>query len=530
MIPESKASIISPQAIFMILLIGSSFAADSFIRFPIPGINEPHYLSKAKHYWNPQWGSGDFFLESSNAHSFFYQVMGSVTQWLSLHNTAIVGRLLGFLLIAIGWYRLIKVFIPGNWPPLITVWVYLGIVAIGNFSGEWIIGGIESKVFAYGFLFLSLANACEQRWNRSAIYAGLTISWHPVVGIWGVLCGGFSLACYWVLKRGDFNKATYRQKLKSVFSTSGLLILCSLPGLIPSLRLLAQGNSEQSFAANYIQVFYRIKHHLDPMDFHLSSYAFYAILLGLWLLLKRNEEQSFANHFFRFFILGTVGLAIIGILLGAGPRPASEMPYYAFRMSLLKFYPFRLFDAFLPIAVTIAIVHSLYRWCSQNENADSQPFLFTKASLKRMIPLFSFCIFTATLYSAWAFPPIHKMSQTQRDDWINACDWIKSHTPETALFLTPAHQSDFKWYAQRPEYVTIKDCPQDAAGIIEWNRRLKYLRKWGQDYYNQGFDERAIRVLNNDTKITHLLVKRLGPFTSIKPIYKNQTYKVYELP
>ncbi|QDT97009.1 hypothetical protein V144x_24800 [Gimesia aquarii] len=528
--PESKASKIPPQAILMILLIGGSFAADSFLRFPIPGINEPHYLSKAKHYWNPQWGSGDFFLESSNAHSFFYQVMGSLTQWLSLHNTALLGRLVAFLLLAMGWYRLVKVLVPGNWSPLITAWIYLGMVAIGNFSGEWIIGGIESKVFAYGFLFLSLASACEQHWNRAAIYAGLTISWHPVVGIWGVLCGGFSLVCDWYRKRRDFNKATYRQTLRSVISATGLLILCSLPGLIPSIGLLAQGNSEQNFAANYIQVFYRIKHHLDPMDFHLSSYVFYAILLAVWLILKRNEGPSFPNRFFQLFIVGTIGLACIGLLLGAGPRPASEMPYYAFRMSLLKFYPFRLFDALLPIAVTISIVNAFQYWLFQNENTDSKLLLIKKTSLKRMIPLFSFCIFISAIYSAWTFPPVHKMSPAQRTDWIDACRWIKNHTPETALFLTPTHQSDFKWYAQRPEYVTIKDCPQDAAGLIEWNRRLKYLRKWGQNYYNNGFDENAIRVLNNETKITHLLVKRLGPFTTLKPIYQNQTYKVYELP
>ena len=23
--------------------------------WPVPDVNEPHYLSKAKHYWNPDW-------------------------------------------------------------------------------------------------------------------------------------------------------------------------------------------------------------------------------------------------------------------------------------------------------------------------------------------------------------------------------------------------------------------------------------------------------------------------------------------
>lgn len=528
--PESTASKILPQAILMIVLIGGSFAADSFIRFPVPGTNEPHYLCKAEHYWNPEGGSGDFFLESSNAHVFFYQIIGSLTQWLSLYHTAIAGRVLGFLLLAIGWYRLIRVMVPGTWTPLIAAWIYLGITAIGNFSGEWIIGGIESKVFAYAFLFLSLANACEQHWNRSAIYAGLIISWHPVVGVWSVLCGGFALICLRFRKNEAIQQTTYKSTLKSYCLACSLLVLCALPGLIPALMLLSQGDARQQFAANYIQVFYRIKHHLDPMDFHMSGYFFYAVLLTIWLFLNRRKSDHFAYQFFKYFIFGTTGLAIIGILLGAGPRPASEMPYYAFRMSLLKFYPFRLFDALLPIATTIAIVHSIYREFFQNENSDSIPSRLTPASRKTIIALGSFLIFSSVLYSAWIFPPIHKMTPAQRADWIDACQWIKAHTPPTSLFLTPNNVSDFKWYAQRPEFVTVKDCPQNASGIVEWNRRLKYLRNWGQDYYNQGFDERAIRVLKDDTNITHLLVKRLGPFTTMKPIYQNRSYKVYRLP
>jgi len=528
--PESTASKITPQAILIILLIGGSFAADSFLRFPIPGTNEPHYLSKAKHFWTPQWCSGDFFLESSNAHAFFYQTIGSVTQWLSLHNTAILGRLTGFLLLAIGWFRLIRVLVPGIWSPLISVWIYLGIAAIGNFSGEWIIGGVESKVFAYSFLFLSLANACDQNWNRSAIYAGLTISAHPVVGIWAILCEGFAIISHWFLYKSSRNKITLHQFIKTAIPAGGLLILCALPGLIPSLELLIQGDAQDKFAANYIQVFYRIKHHLDPMDFHFSSYLLYAMLLGIWLLLRRNESPTFANRFFLFFIAGTFGLACIGLLLGAGPRPASEMPLYAFRMSLLKFYPFRLFDALLPLAVSVSILISIHQRFLDTRDSVAKPHRFSESSKNAIIVILSLGLFTSVLYSAWLVPPIHKMSPAQRKDWIDACHWVNLHSPQTALFLTPVHESDFKWYAQRPEYVTFKDCPQDASGVVEWNRRLKYLRKWGQEYYNEGFDDRALSTLKQKTNITHLLVKRLGPFTTIKPIYQNQTYKVYKLP
>lgn len=528
--PESKATTLSPQAILLTLLIAGSFTADGFMRFPIPGTNEPHYLCKARHFWNPQWCAGDFFLESSNAHRFFYQVVGIFTQWLTLAQTAFLGRLAGYFLLAIGWLRLFQVLTPGKWSPLIAAWIYLGLAAIGNFSGEWIIGGIESKVFAYGFLLLSLANSCEQQWNRAAVYAGLTITWHPVVGLWGVLCGLFGLTCYILLNRNLIDRKTFSLAVRQAIPACGWLILCALPGLIPALALLQRGTPKEVFAANYIQVFYRLKHHLDPMDFDPFSYVMYAVLLGAWLYLRQKESPTFPHRFFHYFIAGTIGLACIGLLLGAGPRPASEMPLYAFRMSLLKFYPFRLFDALLPIAVTAAVINVLYQRfiVPHSTNSDSKS---TSSPLdSRVVALLGLSLFAAVLYSAWIAPPIHKMTEQQRADWLDACLWIEENAPETALFLTPVHQTDFKWYAQRPEYVTYKDCPQDASGIVKWNRRLKYLRKWGQDYYNNGFDDRALEALQKNTGITHLLVKRLGPFKTINPVYQNQTYKIYELP
>ncbi len=30
----------------------------------VPDVNEPHYWSKAAHFWNPELGRGDLFLES----------------------------------------------------------------------------------------------------------------------------------------------------------------------------------------------------------------------------------------------------------------------------------------------------------------------------------------------------------------------------------------------------------------------------------------------------------------------------------
>ncbi len=141
------------QRVWTVGLLFLSFLAYSFVRTPIPAVNEPHYLTKAKHFWNPDWGRGDLFLESSNPHYVFYSVVGSLTQWCSLEKTAGISRVAALLLLAMGFESLLSLVLRGVRPIVGAVWVYLGLAAVGNLSGEWIIGGVEGKVFAYGFAF-----------------------------------------------------------------------------------------------------------------------------------------------------------------------------------------------------------------------------------------------------------------------------------------------------------------------------------------------------------------------------------------
>src|SRR5690606_4924242 len=71
------------------------FLAFSVIRAPLPAVNEPHFLAKAKHYWDPAWCPGDLFLDSADAHLVYFQAIGLVAQVLSLEATAWLGRVAG---------------------------------------------------------------------------------------------------------------------------------------------------------------------------------------------------------------------------------------------------------------------------------------------------------------------------------------------------------------------------------------------------------------------------------------------------
>ena len=116
----------------MIAAVFLSFTLDSFARYPIPGPNESHYLCKAKHYWDPAWCARDLFLASSNAHLVFYQTFGLPTRWLSLETTAVIGRLVGLWILAVGWTALVNVLVPARWPALWAAWIFLALSALGQ--------------------------------------------------------------------------------------------------------------------------------------------------------------------------------------------------------------------------------------------------------------------------------------------------------------------------------------------------------------------------------------------------------------
>jgi len=138
-------------------------------------------------------------------------------------------------------------------------------------------------------------------------------------------------------------------------------------------------------------------------------------------------------------------------------------------------------------------------------------------------------LFVLSLVRAHSVAEVNRYSGELRADWIDACRWIDRHLPTDALVQTPHNGWAFKWFAGRAEYVAFKDCPQDAVGIVEWNRRLNFLSKWyGVQYVDQFYSADELRDLRRQTGITHLLTDRLGPL-ELEPIYHNETFQIYDL-
>jgi len=520
----------------LLISVWASFLLYSAVAAPVPGVNEPHYLCKAKHYWQPDWCSHDFFLSSPNAHTVFYATIGSLTTFLSFDQAAWVGRILATCLLAWGWTKCLSQIFFKPWSPLWTAWVFLALASIGNFSGEWLVGGVEGKVVAYGLLLAALADVQEGRRYRAGVWTGAAISFHPVVGVWSLFAFVASQVIRLPRKSGPIEEHRSSLLLDSVTAAVPPLLiafLIAVPGLISVVRLITESAPvETKHAANYIQVFFRLAHHLDPMKFYddraaswiwaARAYLGYALLLAIWIASLFWGGRTTTKKAFDRILFWSIVFALVGIAIGYGPRPPQKMPFYSLRMNLLKFYPFRLADVLLPIGVSISLMAVLERTmlhCAE-----------TAGRYRPRLPFaFLALIFGAALWRASTLTESSRYATDDREDWLAACHWIDTNLPPDAYLQTPPNGWAFKWFARRAEYVSFKDCPQDAAGIVEWNRRLNFLRRWYDEHYSDKlYSNDELKQLKEKTGLTHLLVDRQGPMEA-KPIYKNETFRIYDL-
>lgn len=527
-VPESEQKESERHTLLPILCLWTGFLAFSFCHAPIPGVNEPHYLTKSLHAWDANWCQGDFFLESSNAHLVFYRTVGALTLMTSFAKAVLIGRVLAYGLLALAWHKLSTQLTSDRWGGCLSGAVFLLLASIGNFSGEWLVGGVEAKVFSYGLVFLGIAYLLRHKFWQAGLMLGASVAMHPLVGLWAVVA--MTMAATWKVlgdcwRQGVAESVSSNRNFISQPAIIGGIVLFAAAaawGVVPALKSVLSADPKLSFAANYIQVFYRLPHHLDPMKFKTAAYVGY-LMLGCvaWFLNSLISDKSEFGRPLRFLSRTIVCSAIIattGVLIGLGPRPPAEMPYYELRMNLLKFYPFRLFDVALPILVSIQLAILL------SERRLLSVILPTRSRAIIIAACFGTALFLNTGRGS-----IDRMTDAQRSDWIDLCQWVKENTPQDSLIFTPKESRSFKWFAERAEYVAFKDCPQDAAGIVEWNNRLKFIRKWGEENWNgESYSATVTKKLHEQTGITHLVSRRWGPFEA-PIVYQNNTYRVYQI-
>ena len=459
---------------------------------PAPDVGESHYLTKARHYWNPSWCAGDLFLESKDAHWTFYWTFGWVTRFGSLEAAAWIGRVITWGLLAWSWRRLSWAIVPRPLYSLLSAGVLLLLLRNFHLAGEWIVGGVEAKGFAYVLVFLALEGIVRNRWRTALLLAGAAGAFHVLVGGWTVVAIGLA----WLAA------GSARPKLVSLLLAALGGLALSLPGLIPAILLNRGVPEEASRLAARIYVFDRLAHHLVFHQFSIACQARYAVLLAAWLPLAWSLRKEAGPWRLQLVAAGALIICLTGVVIDqalvlmTSARGWSIEEYQQHAAPLLRYYWFRMSDSLVPVGAALGAIWWLARL--QKVRPASGSWFLIGAILAAGVNVADVAYWraqrpipgalvqprpTADSGPQWWLtadaadparaggPPIAEWAQ----DWKAACRWIEASTPRDAKFITPRHQQTFKWYAERAEVANWKDVPQDAVSLLEWRSRLHAL-------------------------------------------------------
>ncbi|MBN2473495.1 MAG: hypothetical protein JXB62_02715 [Pirellulales bacterium] len=511
---DHSASPNSPRrALAEVALVFAVFFAQG--ASPVPDVNEPYYLGKAIHYWNPDWARGDFFLDSADTHEVFCFTFGWLALWLSPPVLAWFGRLLTWWLLAWAWQRLSFAVVPRRWYSILTAALFVCLLERCHMAGEWVVGGVEAKGFAFVLVLLGLEALVRDRWNRAWLLLGASAAFHVLVGGWSVVAAGI---VWLVLGKG---RPALRPMVPAI--VGGFLL--SLPGLIPSLVLNWGTDGETVRLAHQIYVFERLAHHLSPMQLPTTYCLRFGLMLVLWLVLCHLTPPDEAGHRLRAFVAGTLVLSAVGATIGllTYGHPASAA-------ALLRFYWFRLADVAVPLGVAVTAATFLINTLRRDPAVGRRWLAFAVAvagvhvgihAVQRPFP---------------ESPPADRFVNYY--SWRQACNWVarSGRIPPDARFITPRMSQTFKWYAGRSEVANWKEIPQDAEAIVAWWRRIESLYATGldgpEDRWHESLAEMGaarLQWLAAMYDAEYVITTRRPPL-DLERVYRNRRYVVYRLP
>ena len=477
----------------------------------VPGVNESHYLTKAKHFFDPSFAPGDLFLESGNSHYASTLLAGSLSLFMPLGAVAWVGRCMAWGLLSFAWIRFGQSLrIPRVLAPFVlATWILA--VDYGNWAGEWAVGGFEGKSLSYPCVLLGIAAVLQDRWERGWVWLACGVLWHPLVGGWA----GLSVGLLWLFSRSAPGFFSQMKWIAVAFAISLLGILPALFGI--------RGDDPSAIAAQ-VHVFFRLDHHLRPTTFSETrnwaacvSVTLFLIVAAAWIAAKHfavsrgNPKGEADEEELRLSLQGSgrlIAIATFAALFAfigwcidhyiADSKAATHQPVLA--ASLLRFYWLRWADIAVPLAWSAVLWQGVgfgfYRISEANGHADDENRVLLARARKVGIALLAPTVLCLSAFRNYqgsddTVPPADKLvvetfgerrkiewtdgRSNRYIDWLAVCEWIREKTPTDSLWLTPKYQQSFKWHAERAEVVCWKDVPQDVSSVIEWYRRVKVL-------------------------------------------------------
>lgn len=509
---------------------------------PAPGINESHYLTRARHFQDPGWCEGDLFLESPDAQWLFFAGSGWLTAWMSLEAFAWTGRLVVWGGMAGAFVFLCRGFALRGWviPACLSLWLALN--QSGHLAGEWIVGGLEAKTAAWPLVIVAVGMLVRQRWAAALACSGAAASLHFVVGWWGFAIG-LTVAAVWIGKHRKWpllwpsaeQAGAGQPGAKAASSLSGsqsgvlartagvwqgsvwIALVVGFAGLVvgawPSLVADAGVSAAEAEQAARIQVLDRLPHHLYFGGFSLQRMVRFSLLLALfaWLWFRVPFLGRPANRILAWIALTSLLLAWMGLIWSAWLE--SNGSGLAVRM--LRLYWFRMADVLVPLAIALWVGQLLQGWSWGLDRRKKLLAAWVTSVLLLAAGVEGVQQFSRPLApSVEAAIPAGETDPERRQaigrNWVAACLWCRRNTPPGSLFLTPPGQQTFHWYAERAEVFCRKHAPQDARSLLEWQRRSAWVAAvWNSDNGFETFDPGALLPVMEEFQADHVVLEQV---------------------
>ena len=452
---------------------------------PAPDVNESHYLTKAKHFWDRGYCPGDLFLSSSFTHWLFYFSFGWMTKFMSLTAFAWTGRIATWTLMAFAWQRLSQAIVPLKFMSVLAALFFLLLNDRFHLAGEWVVGGFEAKGIAYAFVLLALSFLVRGTWRYVWPLLGVASAFHVLVGGWSVIACLFASVVVQV-RRGSNESRTlefWKSRMHDWWIpllTGGIIALF---GIVPPLISDFGATAVERQAAAEIYVGQRIAHHLNFAAFptwHVARFVMMVVFWGLLYVWLKSRLLVNPIVFHRKleplqdFTAGALVISFFGLILSGLADNGDVVA-----TGLLKFYWFRLADFAVPASISLASCFVIAFWLEVEND------IFRRVTSV----VFTICVFLAAslmfferhqasipnadVRSLPQYPGDEKRFRESWQNWKKVCSWIRENTAEDAVFITPYQQQTFKWYASRTEVVSWKDIPQDSQAMLQWAGKVE---------------------------------------------------------
>lgn len=557
--PQVRAQASAWSSSFTLDFIGVFCVFFIYAGCSVPAINEPHYWTKAAHFWNPDFGRGDIFLESGDAHWLFFATFGYLTQLVPLVWAVWIGRMITWVLLALAWTflgRSLWLGLPSganslrtNSSPALSAtafaMVWLAGLHWGHWAGEWVVGGCEAKGIAYASIFAALACVIRSRWTIAWSLLGVASAYHVVTGIWVILCVLF--VSFLIDRKGR----SLGEWISLHCLGWGACLIGVAIGVIPAISIDWGADPKIATDGAIMQAYRRLGHHLSPLRFSAERWRSYGLFVVIgagvcWAALRSRWIDGTVHRGMKVVILSSVfafGVALIGLAIDL----ALSTYFPAIASKILRFYWFRWNDVALPMGIAAIVVAFAYAQLVYVEKPTWSVYGGWLAILVPGIALlcvrfnenFNEVIPAGDKAHFIAKSDTEQEQQRQYQDWLRVCDWISNNTDPRGLWLTPRRQQSFKWRTGRPELACWKDAPQNAVALVEWGARLANAYKFeGEKKILQPLTDERLWELQNKYGIRYVLLDRrvVDQKPPLLPILypthneTNDTFWVFEFP